>query len=274
MSRSLRSWVRVASLAAFSLAICAAATTRADTIAKWTFDGAETAFLADSEHTNNLANAGAVLQSGITATGTGSSAYFNGSSTSYLATANSLNLTSYKNLRITWSQLITSDNEGIVFEHSENANNNNGAFYFDTNARSLDVTDPGTGAVTLRNAEAVEGFNGVGFTNLHGEGNTTWENMQLDINLNAASNTAVIAVYRGGELISSNSSWPFGSGYANAPNAFGDYVLNIGARSGGVAVFTGYIDNLTVSTIPEPSTIAILTTGLIGLLAYAWRKRR
>lgn len=35
-----------------------------------------------------------------------------------------------------------------------------------------------------------------------------------------------------------------------------------------------YIDNLTVTTVPEPSTVALLATGLIGLLAYAWRKRK
>lgn len=36
-----------------------------------------------------------------------------------------------------------------------------------------------------------------------------------------------------------------------------------------------YVDNVSVSSpIPEPSTIALLATGLIGLLAYAWRKRK
>ena len=34
------------------------------------------------------------------------------------------------------------------------------------------------------------------------------------------------------------------------------------------------IDNVTGHTIPEPSTIALLASGLFGLLAYAWRKRK
>ena len=35
-------------------------------------------------------------------------------------------------------------------------------------------------------------------------------------------------------------------------------------------------DNLDVTgpPVPEPSTLALLTSGLIGLLAYAWRKRK
>jgi hypothetical protein len=42
-----------------------------------------------------------------------------------------------------------------------------------------------------------------------------------------------------------------------------------------------YIDNVTLTatgpdfaSVPEPSTIVLLASGLIGLLAYAWRKRR
>ena len=31
---------------------------------------------------------------------------------------------------------------------------------------------------------------------------------------------------------------------------------------------------VTTSAIPEPGTLTLLATGLIGLLAYAWRKRR
>jgi len=33
-------------------------------------------------------------------------------------------------------------------------------------------------------------------------------------------------------------------------------------------------DYLRVTSIPEPSTVMLFVSGLVGLLAYAWRKRK
>ena len=35
-----------------------------------------------------------------------------------------------------------------------------------------------------------------------------------------------------------------------------------------------FLDSVSVTVIPEPGTLALLATGLIGLLCYAWRKRK
>lgn len=53
--------------------------------------------------------------------------------------------------------------------------------------------------------------------------------------------------------------------------AVGD-LNRVGFNQGSSGV--GYYTNLSVSQTPEPCTAALAATGLLGLLAYAWRKRR
>jgi hypothetical protein len=48
-------------------------------------------------------------------------------------------------------------------------------------------------------------------------------------------------------------------------------ITHIGMGNGGGRML---VDNFTLTGVPEPSTLALLATGLFGLLAYAWRKRR
>lgn len=37
---------------------------------------------------------------------------------------------------------------------------------------------------------------------------------------------------------------------------------------------TGKVDDIRIDQVPEPSTLVLLAGGLLGLLAYAWRKRK
>ena len=127
----------------------------------------------------------------------------------------------------------------------------------------------GAGWAALKNGQTGD-YNGVSFSNNYGAGNTTWDNMEVDINFGAASNAAV-SVYRNGTLVSSYSD----SRYETAPSGpFGNYNFYISVRGGTQFGFVGYIDNLTIASVPEPSSCVLVVGALIGLLAYAWRKRK
>jgi hypothetical protein len=52
-----------------------------------------------------------------------------------------------------------------------------------------------------------------------------------------------------------------------------DEVAVYGSALTGTEVLTHYNTGMGIPT-PEPSTMALLATGLVGLLAYAWKKRR
>ena len=277
MSRKVRSWIRVSLLAVVAAAVCTAATARATVIAEWNFDGAGTgaaAFEADSSGNGNDLGNNQVAQSSITATGAGYSAYFDSSKGAGFWTNSTLNLTSYRNLRISWSQLVKTDQVGMVFEHSPIANFNPGGFQVDVNELSA-----GKGLVLTSNSatytSAPPSLNYGSYTHASGATNTTWENMRLEINLDAASTDSVLKLYRGETLVSAYSPPPYGGdNQGAAPSSFGNYYFNIGCRQAGSMGFTGYIDNMTIESIPEPGTLALVTTGMLGLLCYAWRKRR
>ncbi len=52
-----------------------------------------------------------------------------------------------------------------------------------------------------------------------------------------------------------------------------NYVKITLAVSGATSMSCGF-DGLSLTTIPEPSTMTLMTIGLVGLLAYVWRKKK
>ena len=45
-------------------------------------------------------------------------------------------------------------------------------------------------------------------------------------------------------------------------------------QTGGNAMAQVWFDGIQATQSPEPSTLILLVAGLVGLLAYAWRKRK
>jgi hypothetical protein len=224
-----------------------APTVHADTIASWALSGTGATFLADSSgNGHNLSVTG-----NVTATGTAAS--FNGG----CLTSNSIDLTKYSQITISWDQLCNSTTgDQIVYEQSANYNNNVGAVLGLVGSANIKGSGVGYDIATYPVVA------------------NTWQQFTVTYNLNAADNSDIVQVFENGKSISTADVAHSDA----APASFINDVFNIGAREGGSIGFSGEISNFTISSglnaVPEPGSIVLLATGLIGLLAYAWRKRK
>jgi autotransporter-associated beta strand protein len=64
------------------------------------------------------------------------------------------------------------------------------------------------------------------------------------------------------------------SGFSNYSGSLSFGSLPAGHNWSMAITDVGSYHNLVITAAPEPGTIVLLATGLLGLLAYAWRKRR
>jgi hypothetical protein len=89
---------------------------------------------------------------------------------------------------------------------------------------------------------------------------------------NVASNDLAWSALNSGSLTSSSTSVTVGAGSAAIGQHIGIWIAG-GTVTGGAGYY--YLaDKVELTATPEPCTAALLSIGLISLLAYAWRKRK
>ena len=264
MSSKVLSSVLVSVVACLTVAVCLVSTAQAGfvTVAEWKFDGAN--FLADSSgNGHTLENIGT--------TQVGDAASFSGSAC--LSTIGNVDLSPYTKVRVSWSQNKSTDAEQIAWEHApKNWADSSG--YAAVIGGMITYQSPGPlGTAGMKVAPTAVGYDMATYPYAVG----TWQNYAVEMDPDDSTNP--VKVYQNGSLISTTTL----TADLYESFSFANTTFNIGARrwsNGGapalVAGFVGQIDNLMIegTLVPEPGTISLLGIGLLGLLAYAWRKRK
>ena len=240
MSRKYSYYVMMLVIAAI---ISVASMTKADVVALWEFNGDN--FFADSSgNGHTLSSTGEVSQ-------VGNAAFFNGG-----VLSTDIDLSPYKQVKISWDQNATvTTGDHIVYEHSANYNNNAGAVI---------------GVIGSANLKCIGGdghYNIDTYTPATGS-----QSYSVAYDIGTANAANVVRVFQGAMEIGTATK-----DQDVPPTAFIHAMFNIGDRQGGgVAPYYGTIDNFKIEgfSVPEPTTWISLMTGIIGMFAYAWRKRK
>ena len=249
MSSRTRCVAGVFAFLGFAILAGMVSTAQATLIADWQFT--EGNFLADSAGSHTLTKVGTVGD-------TGGVASF--SNAGILTT--DLDLSGYSKIRVSWSWLVKTDDFGVFFTNN-----------YPNQAGTISVSLNEVGAGTTRAAMYGGGYIDDIFTHNHGDTNSTWDNLAVVYDLTTAVSADSLTVYNNG------NGTGYTENYGTVPSSFIDNWFAIGGASNDGMTFSGagmigQLDRLTIESIPEPTSMIMLTTGLIGLLAYAWRRRQ
>ena len=247
--------VLMMSFATIVMASCLASMANAELIADWQFNDGD--LLVDSSGNGNT-----LVVAGGTVDNTGGNAVFSGSG--WLQTASDLDLTGYRQVTVSFGVNCTTPvaNYPVFFEQNTPFYNNPGSIFAHLG--------PGANVSTANYSwynEGIVNYNVAGFTSVA----TAEYVMNFDLGRNLSDPTAMVQVYIDGVLSSVNTSVSLDDTVDFATGLF-----NIGARGDASLNMSGTMSYFTIEgvQVPEPGTALLLATGLIGLLACAWRKRR
>lgn len=264
------------SLGLLALIVACAASVNAETITtiyQDDFSGSSTAGLAGTTPDTTTGGATWISSSYISANGAINNTSTNtltGNSNAYLAftpvaghiytLSADLNISQYVSTDVKWLAF------GFVYS-STTPSTSSSFFTSSTSYGAYALTSYSRSAATTVSAKMYRGkanTNQVGTTQTYtGVAATTYNTIKEVLDTTGAAWT--IKWYCDGAEIGSSS-------YTATTNPTTINYVGFGTRCGA----TGGIDNfsLTSTTIPEPGTIALLAAGMLGLLAYAWRKRK
>ncbi len=103
------------------------------------------------------------------------------------------------------------------------------------------------------------------------DGGTTWTALGVDADFTPPESISGVASSVGKTTLSDDGA---GTSLLGA-NGLTVNALRVNfLGSGNYYYGTGYLEVAAYKVVPEPSSLALLTAGLIGLLAYAWKKRK
>lgn len=174
-----------------------------------------------------------------------------------LYTSSNLDLSSYDWIRVSWYMKITTADVDIIYEHSSNFSSNAGGIVGSTNENSNGMGQAGVKSTTGWNVD----------TYAHAT-DDTWEYFEVEYDIRAGTAAADIVIVKepGG------SGLPGNQGTDTVP--FLNDVFYLGARAGNSLYFTGNIDQFKIESIPEPGTVVLLLSGVLGLIALRVFLRR